>query len=375
MRDQTFHIVYELLTSLSILCSFISIVLILRVRSKKPAAANSPFFSLALWISVADFPVLIDSYFTNPLTFGAHAPSGPQSARFFMWYHMFSHMWVVCLNVMIALDMHLVIFHHLPPKARIRTWYPYIATGMAFFVSFWYLILPGARFKIGSSISVSLDSKMAFQFYISWKCLWLYTAILYVLAVVIAIFFTLYQSRNRINKLILDPECGTRRTALIQNASKVVAYPVMLFVVYLPYAVNTLVVSFQSGPASSALDYLQVLLFTLQGVLNLITLLFHPAMISTYRQEIIPFPGFIYAMMDVKQPKCQSKRKHSGRKPEMATHPLTINSLPSPPPAAVVAPLYDLDLEPNVSGIFNPMEERNSRHTSTIILITFRSNA
>ncbi|KAJ1989798.1 hypothetical protein H4R33_001939 [Dimargaris cristalligena] len=265
-------------------------------------------------------------------------------------------MWIVMLNVMIALDMHLTIYKHLPNRARIRSLYPYIATGSAFFFSFWYLILPNVRFLRDGAISVSFAGSLSGRFYTIWMLIWLYGATLYIMCVVIAIFVTLFRSRSRVSKFTLDNACRQRSTTLIKSARLVVAYPIVLIVVYFPNALNTLLVALDMVDFSTALNYIQTILFATQGILNLITLIFHPAVVAAYRQEVIPLPSFLMSFTKSRQSKKSKDLDviQSGLPTFVAWQPPT----KATDTVAVTAPLQTLDMDYGVTGYFDSVLEK-----------------
>ncbi|KAJ1986331.1 hypothetical protein H4R33_003420 [Dimargaris cristalligena] len=246
---------------------------------------SSPSLLLALWIAVADIPLRVTDFITNPLTYGGGPGSrDPHLARFLAWFTIFTTMWIVYLNVMIALDIHLAIFCNTPIRSRIRSIYPYIGTGVAFFISFWYLLLPGVRFLSTGAITVSVSGSLAAQFFTIWMCFWLYSAILYVFGVVMAIFVTVFRLRRQANRFVTDFRARSCHDVLLKNARSVMAYPTVLFVVYFPYVLYTLLVALGMQAILKDLDSLQNVLFSTHGILMFSTLLFHPVMQSANRQ-------------------------------------------------------------------------------------------
>ncbi|KAJ1927176.1 hypothetical protein IWQ60_003142 [Tieghemiomyces parasiticus] len=278
---------------LSLLCSIISIFLILWVWHKKPLSKESPSFSLALWISFADFPLRIIDVLTNPLAFGQSPPPMDAGyARFLTWFNMFSLMWFIALNAMIVLDLQLVIFHRLPRHARIRSRYPAIAAASSAFFSVWYLILPDYRFLENGTITVSSPGSPAQRFFLLWFTIWLPIILLYMVGVVAAILITLFRTQAQLRRFALDSTSRQRSQTLLRNARLIIAYPILCTVLFVPYAVG----QFQAAwDAQSSLDLTLFInfLFSLQGVANLVILLFHPVMLSAYRHNLIGLPSFL----------------------------------------------------------------------------------
>ncbi|RKP35704.1 hypothetical protein BJ085DRAFT_32147 [Dimargaris cristalligena] len=348
MNYYALYVANYTLASLSVLCSLISIAIILWVWYKKPSTKESPSFSLAIWISFTDIPLRIVDYLTNPLTFGRDFPNSPVYARFLWWLNMFSIMWFVYLNVMIALDLQLVIFHRLPRQARIRRMYPYMATGVAFFFSFWYLILPDVRFLADGSVTTSVPQSLAVYFSMYWLTAWLLVAILYVTTVVVAIFITLYRSQARLKEFALINASRSRSRNLINNARLIVAYPVIMFFLFVPYSSINLVNLVRSNVPRTLMD-MCLITFSLQGILNFVTLLFHPVMLAAYKENLFNLPAFLRPIP------VERKRRGKGKPTAFSGLP-TLGALPTSKKAKVTH-LHSLDMGPGVTGHFNVVME------------------
>ncbi|KAJ1978423.1 hypothetical protein H4R33_005976 [Dimargaris cristalligena] len=340
MGNVPFDTVCILLVTLSIICSLVSIGIILWVRHKRPASRASPSFSLALWISLADLPLRVIDYLTNQLTLGYHPPTQASFARFLLWGSSFTTMWFVYLNVMIALDLHLVVFHNLPRQARIRSMYPYLALGFATFISAWYLVLPRVRFLANASIAVDSNGSAAAAFSILWNMVWLDLAIVYVTAVMVAIFVVLFRNRKKakpspsksaaldntaVDSLNTQAAGSTttnleeakarahlQNSALVNNARLIAAYPIILFIVYMPNTLMTLLAYLSILTYSSFFNKIQVILFALQGVFNLGTLLIHPAMLLAYQQGLFSLPEFFLNRTDGWSFSYESEKSRAG---------------------------------------------------------------
>ncbi|KAJ1964189.1 hypothetical protein H4R35_007169 [Dimargaris xerosporica] len=283
------YVAILVLEGFSILCSLLSILIVLWVWYKQPSSKESPSFNLTLWIGLADFPLRVSDILTNPLVFMGNYPTDPAFAKFLMWITFFGSFWFIYLNCMITLDLQLVFFHRLPRQARIRRWYPLLGTAIAFFLAFWYLVLPDVRITPDGVLMTSIPGTVPSNFVIFWTNIWLHVGIVYSLGVVIAVCIKVFRSQSHLNRFDQGEHSKAMSKALIRNTRLIIAYPVVLFVVYVPYVLASWFQSYFPGTFSSYWTLGTNVVYASQGIFSFIILIFHPVMLSTYRRNVFGF--------------------------------------------------------------------------------------
>ncbi|KAJ1918903.1 hypothetical protein IWQ60_007385 [Tieghemiomyces parasiticus] len=283
------YVAIYVLDGLSMLCSLASIIIVLWVWYKQPSSKESPSFNLSLWIAISDFPLRIADIVTNPLTFMGNYPSSHSFALFLMWISFFSAYWFIYLNAMITLDLQLVFFHRLPRQARIRRWYPLIGTAIAFFAAFWYLILPDVRLTPDGVVMVGTEGSVAAHFLIVWTNMWMHIGIVYAFIVVICVCIKVFRSQSHLRRFDQGEHAKAMSKALVRNTRLIIAYPIIMFVVYVPYVLASWFGAYIPGPFAGYWNAASNVLYSMQGIFNFVILLFHPVMLSTYRHNNFGF--------------------------------------------------------------------------------------
>ncbi|KAJ1928046.1 hypothetical protein IWQ60_002420 [Tieghemiomyces parasiticus] len=283
------YVAIYVLDGLSMLCSLASIIIVLWVWYKQPSSKESPSFNLSLWIAVSDFPLRIADIVTNPLTFMGNFPTSSSFALFLMWISFFSAYWFIYLNAMITLDLQLVFFHRLPRQARIRRWYPLIGTAIAFFAGFWYLILPDVRLTPDGVVMVGTEGSLASHFLIVWTNMWMHIGIIYSIIVVVCVCIKVFRSQSHLRRFDQGEHAKAMSKALVRNTRLIIAYPIIMFVVYVPYVLSSWFQAYVPGPFAAYWNAGSNVVYSMQGIFNFVILLFHPVMLSTYRHNNFGF--------------------------------------------------------------------------------------
>ncbi|KAJ1966823.1 hypothetical protein IWQ62_002229 [Dispira parvispora] len=73
--------------------------------------------------------------------------------------------------------------------------------------------------------------------------------------------------------------------SLIRNAGLIIAYPAVLFLVYVPYLLTNWFTGFVGGTFTQVWVVLNGIIFSTQGILSFAIMLFHPVMLSTYSRN------------------------------------------------------------------------------------------
>ncbi|KAJ1955903.1 hypothetical protein IWQ62_005424, partial [Dispira parvispora] len=276
------------LCGLSIFFSLVSVAIILRMWKASPSSKESPSFTLSLWIALSDIPLRVSDMLSNPMTWnGTVGPTSSVYLRFSVWLTYFSSFWFLYLNVMIALDLQLVFFHRLPRQARVRRFYPWIGFALAFVLAFWYLILPAPRYVNGNMISFGEKYSTANRFNLVWTMLWFLVGIVYTVGVVAAVWIKIYISRRRLKHLETQyRHSDNLSSSVIRNALIIIAYPVLMAIVFIPFVLAS---GFQSLiPGKPFTLYWSIatnFLYSSQGLFSFAILLFHPVMLAYYRRK------------------------------------------------------------------------------------------
>ncbi|KAJ1649617.1 hypothetical protein IWQ61_009352 [Dispira simplex] len=233
------YIAQYAIDGVSILCSLVTIVIVLRVWKIYPASKESPSFNLTLWIATADIPARISDLFSIPLSYPNGFPQSRVLARFFMWLNYVSIFWFIYLTCMIVLDLQLVFFHRLPRQARIRRWYPVIGSLIAFLLAIPYLCFPNVRISYNGALMVGYEDSAALKVYILWTQIWMHTGIIYSIIVVVAVCIKIFTAQSQLRRFASNNLNKTVSRSLIHNTYLIIAYPVVLFVVYVPYILQS----------------------------------------------------------------------------------------------------------------------------------------
>ncbi|KAJ1984799.1 hypothetical protein H4R34_000419 [Dimargaris verticillata] len=363
MAEVDVFITLYVLAALSIVCSVASMFIVLWVWHKQPSSKESPSFNLTLWIALADLPLRVNDFLSNPMTFKGDYPSEASFARFVMWLNFFSSYWYIYLNCMITLDLQLVFFHRLPRQARIRRWYPLLGTAIAFFLAFWYLLLPNPRVTPNGMLVVGEPKSFAPRFVIVWSNIWMHVGIAYSLIVVIAVCVKVFRSQSRLRRFNQNEPPSAASRALIRNTRLILAYPAVLFIVYVPYVLNTWFSSYLTGSFPYYWNIAYSIIYASQGIFNFIILLFHPVMLSTYRQNTFGFSSLWSRFASYRwgmrsDPNMTTAHSFSG-----SQVPLTHNAASGDP--TNTAPLIrTMDMGPGVTGYFDGALNINATDTA-----------
>ncbi|KAJ1927320.1 hypothetical protein IWQ60_003026 [Tieghemiomyces parasiticus] len=281
------------LGGVSIIASIATMLIVAWVWKIEPQSKESPSFNLTFWIGLADIPVRISDIFSNPMTWPLGFPTSPSFARFYLWLGYFGPFYYIYLNCMIALDLQLIFFHRLPRQARIRAWYPLLGFGLAFFLAFFYLVMPDVELASSGQIIVGKPGSAAKHFVTIWSYMWLDIGVFYTLVVVLMVLIKVIKNYRRLRSLNSDPVSTNMSKAVLQNTLIILAYPLVLFIVYIPYVLANWFSVYL--PGDFALNWYLVMnvIFNLQGVLNLIVLMFHPVMLKLYRNRHVVFSSLL----------------------------------------------------------------------------------
>ncbi|KAJ1929212.1 hypothetical protein IWQ60_001383 [Tieghemiomyces parasiticus] len=285
MNYYAFYLATYVLTSISMLCSVLAMCVVLWTWRRRPTSKSSPSFCLTLWIGLADLFLQVINILTNPITFRAGLITANGYARFINAFNNFSTMWFIALNAMIALDLHLMIFHGLARQAWIRRWYTTTATVFALFFAAWYLVLPDVRFLLDGTVTAGVPGSPTQYFILLWMGIWFPLVIGYVVAVVATVVFTIVRSRIHLGRFSLNREFRDQTQPLTKKAQFIIGYPIVLLVIYIPYTVLLLLQSLASASVVKLLTGYCNILLASQGILSLGVLLFHPVMLATYRER------------------------------------------------------------------------------------------
>ncbi|KAJ1655489.1 hypothetical protein IWQ61_004779 [Dispira simplex] len=270
------------LDALSILCSLLTIVLVFWVWKKYPSSKESPSFCLTLWIAVADIPLRIVDLFSIDILLPDGFPRNQAFARFFLWLNVFGALWFVYLTGMISLDLQLVFFHRLPRQARIRRWYPLVGFIIAFLASIPLLCIPKVGIAEAGQIVLGGASLSTIRGIVMWGAIAMQIGIVYSLAVVTSVFVKILSARSKLRQLSDKGFSKDMGRSLIRNVYLIIAYPVVLFIIYIPYSVDSWFVDLLEGPLAIRWHWVATLLFSSQGIFSFLIMLFHPVMLHYY---------------------------------------------------------------------------------------------
>ncbi|KAJ1915269.1 hypothetical protein IWQ60_008500 [Tieghemiomyces parasiticus] len=285
MDPYAFYTGIFVLDGLSALCSIITIALVAWVWHKQPASKESPSFNLSMYIAIADLPQRVADVFSNPLTFQGTVITDPHYLRFSVWLTMFSAYWFIYLNAMIVLDLQLVFFHRLPRQARVRRWYPLIGTAIAFFLAFWYLILPNIHVRPSGGTMWGDPTDIANKFNTVWTLLWYSAGVFYCIVVVVCVWVKVLWSQRQLRSAGGGKKNRLASRALINNTRLIMAYPAVLVIVYVPFIMASLFMSYGDPVFATRFVVAANVLYASQGIFSLVILLFHPVMLDFYRSK------------------------------------------------------------------------------------------
>ncbi|KAJ1927825.1 hypothetical protein IWQ60_002590 [Tieghemiomyces parasiticus] len=293
MDQYAFYTGILVLDGLSTMCSIVSIALVAWVWYKQPSSKESPSFNLSLYIALADFPQRLSDILTNPLTFKTNIITDPNYLRFVLWLTTFGAYWFIYLNAMIVLDLQLVFFHRLPRQARVRRWYPLIGTAIAFFLAFWYLILPNIHSTPSGATMWGNPTDIANKFNTVWTLLWYSAGVFYCIAVVVCVWIKVIRSQRRLRSAGGGEKNHLASRALIHNTRLIMAYPIVLVIVYVPFILASVFMIYADPAFAMRFFAAANVLYASQGLFSLVILLFHPVMLASYRTNTFSFQALL----------------------------------------------------------------------------------
>ncbi|KAJ1983470.1 hypothetical protein H4R34_001267 [Dimargaris verticillata] len=351
-----FYILTMTLDGVSILCALLNMAIVLWIWRKDPKSKQSPSFCLTLWMAIPDILQRVVDLGVSPYTFTEEMTENYSLARFYVWLQWFACYWYVCLNILIAMDLQLVFFHRLPRYAPIRRWYPLIGTVAGFILAFMLLIMPKVRLYYGGAVTIGDRGTAWMPFNAYWTLSWLTLAIVYLVSVMIAILLKLYASQRELRQFDSSNMGMRKMTAnptVLRSARLVMAYPITLAIVYIPYLLNMWFSSFLQGPGVAIWNYITFIIYSSQGIIGLIVLLMHPVVVNLYPGQKFDITSWFS--------RTQSFLKRPSAPPSMAlsntvgtpgavsgaSQDTAVNSQTSQHPY-----LKTMDLGPHVTGLF-----------------------
>ncbi|KAJ1977802.1 hypothetical protein H4R35_002151 [Dimargaris xerosporica] len=351
-----FYVLTMSLDCVSILCALMNMAIVLWIWRKDPKAKQSPSFCLTFWMAIPDILQRVVDLGVSPYTFTEEMTENYSLARFYVWLQWFACYWYVCLNILIAVDLQLVFFHRLPRYAPIRRWYPLVGTVAGFVLAFMLLVMPKIRLYYGGAVTIGDRGTAWMPFNAYWTLSWLTLAIVYLVGVMIAILHKLYASQRELRQFD-SGSMGMQKMAanptVLRSARLVMAYPITLALVYIPYMLNMWFSSFLQGPGVAIWNYITFIIYSSQGIIGFFVLLMHPVVVNLYPSQKFNLTSwFSRSQSFVKRPSAQSTAALSSTAATPGatlgvSQGTTVNSQASSHPY-----LKTMDLGPHVTGMF-----------------------
>ncbi|KAJ1958191.1 hypothetical protein IWQ62_004940 [Dispira parvispora] len=144
--------------------------------------------------------------------------------------------------------------------------------------------LPNFRFMEDEATNAASGSPAAW-FFMVWTEFWMHAGIIYSIIVVAAVCIKMLVARSRLRRLGgIASKNGISRS-LICNAGLIIAYPTVLFIVYVPYVFHAWLIGSSTGTFFICWSVASFALFAAQGIFSFAIVLFHPVMLALYRQR------------------------------------------------------------------------------------------
>ncbi|KAJ1959898.1 hypothetical protein IWQ62_004429 [Dispira parvispora] len=287
MVTDTLPVAWFALCGISIILSILTVFLVLWVWAWQPSSKESPSFTICLWIALSDLPARICDILTNPLTFAQQgSPNHPAYVRLVTFLTCFSLYCFIYLSSMVALDLHLVLFHRLPRQATIRKWYPAIGAGIAFVFALPILAIPQITGSTTGAITMGLAGSAAQGFATVLLMIALHLGPVYSIVVIFSMLVKMVRSRLRMRALQVVGTGFSHSQLLLRNVSLVATYPILLLLVIFPYVLYLWLCNYGNYVTVRPAYYTAFTLFTLHGIMFFIVFMCHPIMLSAYRQRV-----------------------------------------------------------------------------------------
>ncbi|KAJ1657632.1 hypothetical protein IWQ61_002997 [Dispira simplex] len=287
MVGNTLPVAWFALCGISIVVSIVTIFLVLWVWAWQPSSKESSSFTICLWIALSDLPARVCDVLTNPLTFAQQgSPDQPTYVQLVTFLTCFSMYCFIYFSSMVALDLHLVLFHRLPRQAAIRRWYPAIGAAIAFIFALPTLAIPQVTGSTTSAVTMGVPGSTAQKFATVWLMIAFHLGPVYSIVVVIAMLTKVIRSRLRMRAFHLAGNGFSHSQPLLRNVSLVATYPIILLLVIFPYVLYLWLYNYGNYVIVRSMYYSAFTLFTLHGILFFIVFMCHPVMLSAYRQHV-----------------------------------------------------------------------------------------
>ncbi|KAJ1650450.1 hypothetical protein IWQ61_008752 [Dispira simplex] len=132
---------------------------------------------------------------------------------------------------------------------------------------------------------VGYEDSTALKFYILWARIWMHAGIIYSIIVVVVVCFKIFAAQFQLRHFGSNNLNERVSRSLIHNTYLIIAYPVVLFVVYIPYILQSWFVSHIPEIFNYHWGMFTAIMFSTQGIFSFIIVLFHPVMLSTYHHN------------------------------------------------------------------------------------------
>ncbi|KAJ1956000.1 hypothetical protein IWQ62_005406 [Dispira parvispora] len=283
-------------------------------------------------------------------------PQSPAYVRFFTWLNFFSSFWFIYSTCMITLDLHLIFFHRLPRQARIRRWYPLIGFSIALLLSIPYLCLSDATINTEGVMMMGYSGSDTTRFFIAWDIVFLFIGNVYSIIVVIAVCIKMFVARSQLRRFSQDRLNNTSSRSLFRNARLIIAYPMVLIIVYVPYVIGSWM--YMKAYGDTFTQYWQTVagyLFSFQGIFSFAIVLFHPIMLATYRERNIELSSMWSRLS--RRFWSSPNDKQSDSSTLLFSQFLTTENVSTDKPVADILTcppqVKTMDMGPGVTGFFN----------------------
>ncbi|KAJ1963330.1 hypothetical protein IWQ62_003249, partial [Dispira parvispora] len=252
--------------------------------------------------------------------------------------------------------------------ARIRRWYPLIGFSIAILLSIPYLCFPDVIISPEGVIMVGKSGSAITRFFIAWNNIFLFLGNVYSIIVVIAVCIKMFVARFQLRQFGQDRLNNTSSRSLFRNARLIIAYPIVLIIVYVPYVIGSwLFIATRGDTFTQYWQTVAACLFGLQGIFSFAIVLFHPVMLATYRQRNIELSS-IWSRL--------SRRFRSSRNDKKSdSSTLLYSQFSTTENVSTEKPVVDIhtyppqvktmDMGPGVTGLFNDALGNDGTPSST----------
>ncbi|RKP38461.1 hypothetical protein BJ085DRAFT_30021 [Dimargaris cristalligena] len=349
-ETEAFTMAITVIALISTVCCLVVMGLNLWVRYHNSVSKESPSFVLSFYIAMS---ILLGSLydFLGSDIIAVTFPETNANARFNLWLTIFQPLWSIFFTAMIMLDLQLVFFHRLPRQARIRQWYPALATLIAFLLSMWSLITPDVRYGELGGVTIQAVGRTWTKIFQIWNSVWLVLGMCYILVMTIMICIKVFGSQAGIGKFARNGVSPAYSPALIRNTRLIMAYPITQLIAYMPSALSPWFLSYTDADWPWNFNLYTRMSLEIDGVFCLCIFLFHPVMLAAYKDPTVGLSSFWRRFSDKKSSQIPTYDTHTvSGKDTLSTFSDFTNTGGAVEKAHLI---HTLDMGPKTTGLFD----------------------